>query len=94
MRVIHGIWARETLCLWAEDPVLPAAPGDGRSPSPAPHPFACQAAELADVLADGLAARGGDLGLGGILADDMGLGKTIQLLPCVSIPSQGCLACW
>ncbi len=50
MRVIHGVWARGALCLWAEDPDLPAAPRD-RLPSPAPHPFACQAAELADVLA-------------------------------------------
>ncbi|HJY56546.1 MAG TPA: ATP-dependent helicase, partial [Streptosporangiaceae bacterium] len=50
MRVIHGIWARGALCLWAEDPDLPAAPRD-QAPSPAPHPFACQAAELADVLA-------------------------------------------
>jgi hypothetical protein len=46
MRVIHGIWARGALCLWAEDPGLPAA-----VPLPALHPFACQAAELADVLA-------------------------------------------
>ena len=50
MRVIHGVWARGALCLWAEDPDLPAGPRDP-SPSPAPHPFACQAAELADVLA-------------------------------------------
>jgi len=50
MRVSHGIWARGTLCLWGEDPALPAAP-PGRLPSPAPHPFACQAAELADTLA-------------------------------------------
>ena len=50
MRVIHGIWARGGLCLWAEDPDLPAVPRD-LLPSPAPHPFACQAAELADVLA-------------------------------------------
>ena len=50
MRVIHGIWARGALCLWAEDPDLPAAPRD-QAPSPALHPFACQAAELADVLA-------------------------------------------
>ena len=50
MRVIHGVWARGALCLWAEDPDLPAVPQD-RSPSPVPHPFACQAAELADVLA-------------------------------------------
>ncbi len=50
MRVIHGIWARGALCLWAEDPDLPAAPRD-QAPSPALHPFACQAGELADVLA-------------------------------------------
>src|SRR5580693_7694507 len=49
MRVIHGIWARGALCLWAEDPDLPAAPRD-QVPSPAPHPFACQAGELADLL--------------------------------------------
>ena len=49
-----------------EDPGLSAVPR-GRLPSPAPHPFACQAAELADVLpylaalarfADSLAACG------------------------------------
>src|SRR5579863_10549314 len=56
MRVLHGLWAHGTLCLWAEDPGLPAAPpgpapSSGRVSSPAPHPFACQAAELADVLA-------------------------------------------
>ena len=50
MRVLHGVWARGSLCLWAEDPSRPAAP-PGRSPEPAPHPFACQAAELADLLA-------------------------------------------
>ena len=50
MRVIHGLWARATLYLWAEDPDLPAVPRD-HPPPPAPHPFACQAAELADVLA-------------------------------------------
>jgi SNF2 family DNA or RNA helicase len=50
MRVVHGLWAREALCLWAEDPDLPAV-SPGRPPSPAPHPFACQAAELADALA-------------------------------------------
>ena len=47
---MHGVWARGALCLWAEDPDLPAAPR-GRPPLPAPHPFACQPAELADVLA-------------------------------------------
>src|SRR5580700_11695341 len=50
MRVLHGVWARGSLCLWAEDPSRSAAP-PGRSPEPAPHPFACQAAELADLLA-------------------------------------------
>ncbi len=50
MRVVHGVWARGALCLWAEDPDLPAAPR-GRPPLPVPHPFACQPAELADVLA-------------------------------------------
>jgi superfamily II DNA or RNA helicase len=50
MRVLHGIWARDALCLWAEDPALPPAPR-GRPPDPAPHPFACQAGELADLLA-------------------------------------------
>src|SRR6266568_2465860 len=53
MRVIHGVWAHGALCLWAEDPDLPplaaAAPGDVHLPRP--HPFACQAAELADMLA-------------------------------------------
>ena len=53
MRVIHGIWAHGALCLWAEDPDLPpvsgSAPQDVRLPRP--HPFACQAAELADLLA-------------------------------------------
>jgi SNF2 family DNA or RNA helicase len=60
MRVLHGVWARDALCLWAEDPARPAVPAGGRSPKPAPpggspeplpHPFACQAAELADLLA-------------------------------------------
>ena len=58
MRVIHGVWAHGALCLWAEDPDLP--PVAGAAPSrpaphdihlPRPHPFACQAAELADMLA-------------------------------------------
>ena len=59
MRVIHGVWAHGALCLWAEDPDLPPAPGAelaGTAPSgvqlPRPHPFACQAAELADMLAE------------------------------------------
>ena len=59
MRVIHGVWAHGALCLWAEDPDLPPASGTelaGTAPSgvqlPQPHPFACQAAELADMLAE------------------------------------------
>ena len=54
MRVIHGVWAHGALCLWAEDPGLPPVPQPpprDRPPLPVPHPFACQAAELADVLA-------------------------------------------
>ena len=51
MRVIHGVWAQGALGLWAEDPDLPvssAVPVSGAGG--APHPFACQAAELADLL--------------------------------------------
>jgi SNF2 family DNA or RNA helicase len=64
MRVIHGIWAHEALCLWAEDPALPQvnqpARREGRpSRAPGPHPFACQAAELADLLA-GLTGPAGE----------------------------------
>jgi superfamily II DNA or RNA helicase len=56
MQVIHGTWAHGTLCLWAEDPALPQVPGSAARQarslrSPMPHPFACQAAELADLLA-------------------------------------------
>ncbi len=56
MRVIHGIWANDALCLWAEDPRLPQVaagpPGAGRpSRAPVPHPFAGQAGEVADLLA-------------------------------------------
>ena len=53
MRVIHGIWAHGALCLWAEDPDLPPAAGSAPADVqlPRPHPFACQAAELADMLA-------------------------------------------
>ncbi len=50
MRVIHGIWTHQALCLWAEDPDLPPV-RSAAAPSPASHPFACQAAELADLLA-------------------------------------------
>ena len=62
MWVIHGIWAQDALCLWAEDPGPralagpgpggpgPGGPGPGGTASPA-HPFACAAAQLADLLA-------------------------------------------
>src|ERR1700676_2824364 len=62
MRVVHGIWARGALCLWAEDPQLHQAAGFARGGSPRaarPHPFACPASELADVL-PGLAWPGTD----------------------------------
>src|SRR6266699_3533321 len=53
MRVIHGVWAHGALCLWAEDPDLPprSAAASSGVHLPRPHPFACQAAELADLLA-------------------------------------------
>ena len=63
MRVIHGVWAQGALGLWAEDPDLPSAPivpgsGDGG----ALHPFACQAAEIGDLLTgpDGSAGSDGE----------------------------------
>src|ERR1700691_5867063 len=46
MRVIHGVWAQGALGLWAEDPELPQVAGAGAGI----HPFACQAAEIADLL--------------------------------------------
>jgi superfamily II DNA or RNA helicase len=52
MRVLHGIWAGDALCLWAEDSVLPTR-GDAQlqpQPQPQTHPFACPPAELADLL--------------------------------------------
>ncbi len=61
MLVIHGIWARDALCLWAEDSTLPAvppAPAGGRPSRVArPHPFAADPDALAGalgVLGDGL----------------------------------------
>ena len=54
MLVIHGIWARDALCLWAEDSALPAsldAPAGGRSSrAPRPHPFAADPGVLGDAL--------------------------------------------
>jgi len=56
MLVIHGIWARGALCLWAEDSELPAsppAPAGGRpSRAARPHPFAADPDVLADALGD------------------------------------------
>jgi SNF2 family DNA or RNA helicase len=61
MLVIHGIWARDAFCLWAEDSALPAAPpapaGGRPSRAARPHPFAADPDMLADalgVLGDGL----------------------------------------
>ncbi|HEX3389837.1 MAG TPA: DEAD/DEAH box helicase [Streptosporangiaceae bacterium] len=52
--VIHGMWARGALCLWAEDSALPAsldAPAGGRpSRAPRPHPFAADPGVLGDAL--------------------------------------------
>ena len=65
MRVIQGIWAHGALCLWAEDPELPAAvsaPSGVRLARP--HPFACQAAELADMVAGWPGCPGAADGLG------------------------------
>jgi SNF2 family DNA or RNA helicase len=54
MLVIHGIWARDALCLWAEDSALPAsldAPAGGRpSRTPRRHPFAADPGVLGDAL--------------------------------------------
>jgi SNF2 family DNA or RNA helicase len=54
MLVIHGIWAQDALCLWAEDSTLPAsldAPAGGRSSrAPRPHPFAADPDVLGDAL--------------------------------------------
>jgi hypothetical protein len=54
MLVIHGIWARDALCLWAEDSALPASldpPAGGRpSRAPRPHPFAADPGVLGDAL--------------------------------------------
>src|ERR1700743_1975559 len=65
MLVVHGIWARGALRVWAEDPGLPAQapPRRGRPPRAArPHPFAATAGALADALADALAGgQAGDL---------------------------------
>src|SRR5215471_6792881 len=54
MLVVHGLWAYDTVQLWAEDSSLPAlAPARDGRPSRAPraHPFAVGPADLADALA-------------------------------------------
>src|SRR5215469_283214 len=62
MLVVHGIWARGAIRLWAEDTTLPVgaqAPGESQATGEAQapgqrtrqHPFAAPAAELADALA-------------------------------------------
>ena len=55
MLVIHGIWARSALCLWAEDAQLPARTPEStparRSRAPRPHPFAADPETIAAALA-------------------------------------------
>jgi hypothetical protein len=73
MLVIHGIWARAALCLWAEDARLPArtpeSPAGRRSRAPRPHPFA---ADL-ETIAGALASLGDDAasGAGQAAADEL-----------------------
>src|ERR1700691_4450135 len=55
MLVVHGIWTYGVLHVWAESGELPheAPPRAGRpSRAPRPHPFAIQAALVADALPD------------------------------------------
>ena len=92
MRVIHGVWAHGALCLWAEDPDLPPLAGaisSGTATSgvhlPRPHPFACQAAELADLLADLLA---GSPASGGTPAGDAAR-KAVHDELTLQLPSAG-----
>jgi SNF2 family DNA or RNA helicase len=57
MKVLHGHWSvAQELCLWAEDPALPARAAGrrgGRSPkAPAgPHPFACLPERVRETVA-------------------------------------------
>jgi SNF2 family DNA or RNA helicase len=54
MLVIHGIWARGALCLWAEDssrPATSAEPSGRPSRAPRPHPFAADPETIAAALA-------------------------------------------
>ncbi len=61
MLVIHGVWTRGALCLWAEDSALPPSPpvpaGGRPSRAARPHPFAAGPDALGDALSllgDGL----------------------------------------
>jgi SNF2 family DNA or RNA helicase len=56
--VVHGLWHRGHLALWAEDPAAPTEPPrrSGRPPKERPHPFAAPAGDLAAALGD-LAAK-------------------------------------
>ena len=88
MLVIHGIWTRDALCLWAEDSALPAsppAPAGGRpSRAARPHPFAASP----DVLADALGVLGDPPGtLGGSLRDLAGKAAADELS--LWLPSAG-----
>jgi superfamily II DNA or RNA helicase len=88
MLVIHGIWTRGALCLWAEDSALPAsppAPAGGRpSRAARPHPFAARP----DVLADGIGVLGDPPGtLGGSLRDLAGKAAADELS--LWLPSAG-----
>jgi hypothetical protein len=57
---VHALWsAAGRLCLWAEDPALPATapPRRGRParvPQPRLHPFACPTPGLRELLGDDL----------------------------------------
>jgi superfamily II DNA or RNA helicase len=88
MLVIHGIWARGALCLWAEDSALPAsppAPAGGRpSRAAQPHPFAASP----DLLADGIGVLGDSPGtLAGGLRDLAGKAAADELS--LWLPSAG-----
>ena len=63
MQVIHAVWARGALCVWAEDASLPAtatAPAWRPSRVPRWHPFAADPDALADLLG-GPGGAAGDL---------------------------------
>ena len=86
MRVIHGVWAHGALCLWAEDPDLPPRPAAASQGVhlPRPHPFASQAAELADLLA----SSAGPPGLASTAAGDA-VRKAVHDELTLRLPSAG-----